>query len=726
MGGKKNKSKSKSKKKKKLSKLRTALAAKQKRSFLAQRIETAAAIVPATVEKVSDKYRSTYQSKPLVGSAVRQARSIESLFYGINAIRYNDGNEQKIIIENMGEILDADYGMVDRIGAIVERADFKGDGPVQVFLPVPGGEKEAREMREKLDDADPEISRMVTFIKTFDPTGQPDQRENDDVDLGDVQVIDDASAYQSRKTFIIDSITLTEKMGEDPKKNIAFIKRSDKYKKVLKNLDQYHATVDEYRSLLAKTPDDGELYANYGLKMRESTQSLLEAIDDYTSSSRTKDEDDVKDAKKDVMHTLKDQLTATHQERLFVDPDNQEGRTTIPINRDLESARMDYWVKNYNPLLDSQKLNLPGTTLGFGANGAVRSTLFTSGQNEGTNLPAIFDAGVKMDDIRGVNPESIESGIPENNPEQSKRSVSAYAINGLLGMDAIPRTEFAMQTDKNGDMQFGQAIEVVRGIDGQVEVFDAPLPVATAASLIEFAKMGQKPPPNIRLDFENGTATPFRNVIVKVDVNNPTVQKGLSDLQVLDNVIGHADRHPSNFIYEMDSAANNMIIGVKGIDNDDTFGAVWGPSGADTKFGSKTPGLPPIIDVNTAIRILELDERTVLDMTRDLSKKLSDDDMEATIVRLLHVKDEIRKRVINGDYAATPGENVPDASMSILAKHTGSSLASLRNNIKTWGNQVADAHKESNSYLGHVKARIEVAEGKGEELPLPKYKQFDE
>ena len=123
---------------------------------------------------------------------------------------------------------------------------------------------------------------------------------------------------------------------------------------------------------------------------------------------------------------------------------------------------------------------------------------------------------------------------------------------------------------------------------------------------------------------------------------------------------------------------------------------------------------------------MELDEKAVLEVTRNLSNKLTGNELETTIVRLIAVKEAIEKKILRGEFAASPGEIIPDGTLSILAKHTGSEIVSLRRDLKTWGPQVAAEHKEENSYLGHVKARIEVAEGRGEDLPPSVYKQFDE
>lgn len=60
-----------------------------------------------------------------------------------------------------------------------------------------------------------------------------------------------------------------------------------------------------------------------------------------------------------------------------------------------------------------------------------------------------------------------------------------------------------------------------------------------------------------------------RAYIKPEDINNASLLKSISDLQVLDYICGNVDRHAGNFFYKFDE--NHKLSGVIGIDNDASF-----------------------------------------------------------------------------------------------------------------------------------------------------------
>ncbi len=186
----------------------------------------------------------------------------------------------------------------------------------------------------------------------------------------------------------------------------------------------------------------------------------------------------------------------------------------------------------------------------------------------------------------------------------------------------------------------------------------------------------------------NGEWYHAQNFPVNIAYGNPVVQQGLSDLQVFDNIIGHADRNPGNWIYEKDNTGS--ITGVKGIDNDDTFGEKWSPE------DSKTPGIPPIVDISTALSILNADFNKDI---RPLLAGLSNDEIDKAAARFDQVQQQVESRVLTGKIAsiAPTGDAGVQAKLEALRNLTGAGLTqTLR-----WGNLgIADTHTEQNSYLG--------------------------
>ena len=237
------------------------------------------------------------------------------------------------------------------------------------------------------------------------------------------------------------------------------------------------------------------------------------------------------------------------------------------FKNELDNQRWKRWLPD-KPGTEDEIVPGTGTQIGEGAQGPVFKYQL---------VPALggnpFERVLKYDS-NGLNMDAIGAGIPLVNPQQSVRAVAAFKISQKLNLSVIPQTESFVGTDENGRPILGQTMEVVNG------------------------PVGQRKP-----------ATGGEPAPVDINYDDRFVQKGLSDLQVFDCIIGHADRNPGNWIYEKDE--NNSIIGVKGIDNDDTFGEEWLPSNPDTQFlaekGSKTPGIPPIVDISTALSILNAD-----------------------------------------------------------------------------------------------------------------------
>lgn len=651
-----------------------------------------------SLKRVSDSYRSAYSSAPLAGNRVSEARSMESDTFKLKAVRFKDNDEPKVIISDLGDITDNTFGVIDTIRGIMEKAEFgNDDGPIQVFVNVKS-EAETRQLRETIENGDPDLLNNITFIRNIE---RPNQLQDEQ---------DDVAVVTPPLSNIFDTPTLIRLIGDDPKNNRLFISRSKRYKKVINKLDQYHEKLKNYQSdLNDKNLDDAELFNRYNREIAEIANDLSEAILDYTTNTKKTKTDE----KKDVMQTLSNQLAASQQQR----PSGDQNNPRKGLNKDLENIRVAYWRTKFNPLNQDQII-ANGRKLGTGAQGDVFSKKFRL--NDG-GIPLDFEAGIKFDSA-GVplNGEALRSGLNPNNPEQSKRAVLSYHVNELFGMDVIPRTEFYMQPDDNGDTKFGQAIEFVSGTEGQFLRNDVvrldPLKENSILSAIDQGI------PIEDLSFEEkyvlhniaGERQIFLETPVVVDINysNPNVQQKLSDLQLLDNIIGHADRHPGNFIYETDSEGD--IIGVKGIDNDESFGSLWKTSNFETSHedekGSKTPGVPPVIDIHTAVKILQAGNQFRDTLLKKYADLLPPSDIYPLASRFEKVIAAIIERINEGNIASTPGTIVSDEVLQIAARAANiDDPAELRRDLKTWGTpDTTERHQERNSYLGSILGRSEA------------------
>jgi hypothetical protein len=330
-------------------------------------------------------------------------------------------------------------------------------------------------------------------------------------------------------------------------------------------------------------------------------------------------------------------------------------------------------------------------------------------------------------DSNGLNEDARRAGIPELNPQQSVRAVAAFEISQRLNLGIIPKTEIFVGTDDNGRPKLGQTMEFVNGAIGLRTAGKKDVPV-NQKEIQEYEDKVKNPdkPSKFALSYAKDMLRRYvkmkgqwyeaENVPVNINYGNAVVQKGLSDLQVFDYIIGHADRNPGNWIYEK---KGDTIIGVKGIDNDDTFGEKWLPLNPDAKFfsdmGSKTPGIPPIVDISTALSILNADFAQDI---QPLLAGLSKEEIDKAAERFDQVQQQVESRVMAGKIAsiAPTGDAGVQAKLEALRNLTGASLAqTLR-----WGNLgIADTHTEQNSYLGYLlaqKNRVGVVPESGDVL----------
>ncbi|GAC1401748.1 MAG: hypothetical protein NVSMB49_16790 [Ktedonobacteraceae bacterium] len=536
-------------------------------------------------------------------------------------------------------------------------------------------------------------------------------------------------------------------MGEGPGQDVKLFGKtvrsvSTLYKALLDALGEFHTKLADMD--IPAEGDAQEVKNTKKAALDDSTQKLEQAINNYIHGSTTTDEK-AKQKKLAAAGTLLARLQVAKSKN-FAD--------------ELDRNRRKRWDK-LNPLTDDQII--PGTekSVGSGAQGEVFRYNFQRADNLHPAVFTTFDAVVKYDDNTYLNQNAVAAGIPGNYPQQSLRAIAAYTLSFRNGLDVIPETVQFMHTDNDGHARLGQAQEYVQGSVGQrkVALRNDPVNPETKQRLDELQAAIQGGDRaardtaikayeayNVYYDV-HGTKNYFPKEPISVDqkarlnglvakkssgqplsipeqqaldtfvVNNngdwfhavnrpininyrlPAVQKGLADLQLFDYIIGHADRNPANWMYVK---VGNTIIGVVGIDNDDSFGQAWKAKGSteDPTEESKTPEVPPVVDLDTAIKILTMN----LDSSNALAG-LSADEIAAAKNRLVHVQGVIRDRAKAKGGVIAVLTSVPQnerlAQMETLRELVngkgGAPLAALRN----WGSdEVTGLHYENNSYLG--------------------------
>lgn len=542
--------------------------------------------------------------------------------------------------------------------------------------------KPARKIPEKIivqtaNGADARLAAKRMIQKTLDDSGKRyilKDGEATPLDNGQVALSFSVTAMADPKR-IDNPDSFKIRMGGPPKKDItikdALIRsRSDRYKEVLSALETYKKRIEEIDREVFDIEDTAERTQVPGQRYNELNQladKLINAAQDYIDNSGTvpliRGRQRAKDSKVAVVASLQQQVRDAKQELFKGELDAIRQRRILELN----------------PLRENQII--PGTSevLGRGAHGDVSAVSIKLEDG------SVSRFAVKADN-KAWEGASAASGIPRENPQQSDRAVAVSRINDAFHLDSVPRTEYIQLSDDNGRPRQGQAMGKVEGFVGHKKVPDGN-PIS--------ADLARRTDPNFVIEV-NGQWFNAVYRVANVDETMGIVQKGMSDLQLLDVIIGHVDRNPGNFVFETDHNDPGLIIGVKGIDNDDTLAHGWEEQ-TFTNFlpPSKTPGVPPVIDVETAVKILESGSQHIDRIMANFTQA----ERDAVKDRLSMVQREIRSRVANNGLASNKGRAQLAADLNKLA-----TLAEIPdpNNIqfRPWGAATSGDHTNQNSYLG--------------------------
>ncbi|GAC1405079.1 MAG: hypothetical protein NVSMB49_24140 [Ktedonobacteraceae bacterium] len=664
---------------------------------------------------------------------------------GYSMFIWHDEEGANLLLENMpreGNVVTPDeIGTARAIQKQTETAGLK-DIPPTIIIHTPDNPEQKMRAKKLLLDyiqalptPETQIATTVTYVL----------QETASLPLnGNKEVAIKFSVKTVMATPVFTPMEFIAVMGEGPGNDVTLFGKtvrsvSTLYKDILGVLGEFHTKLANM-----DVPAEGDAQEVKNAKraaLDDAAQNLEQAIHAYISGSTTTDEK-AKQKKLAAAGTLLARLQVAKSKN-FAD--------------ELDRIRRTRWEK-FNPLTDDQMI--PGTKerVGSGAQGEVFRYSF---QRAGYPASAPFEAVVKYDDNTYLNQNAVAAGIPGNYPQQSLRAIAAYTLSFRNGLDVIPETVQFMHTNNDGHAMLGQAQEFVKGSVGQrkVALRNDPVDAETKQKLDHLQDVIQGKADGDRAaairDYEaynvyydvHGTkkyfpkepisddqktrlnglvakkrsgqplSIPEQDELDKFVVNNDgdwfhavnrpininyrleAVQKGLADLQMFDYIIGHADRNPANWMYVK---VGNTIIGVVGIDNDDSFGQAWKAKGStgDPKEESKTPEVPPVVDVETAIKILSMN----LDSSNALAG-LSADEITAAKNRLAHVQSVIRDRANAKGGVIAVLTKVPQnerlAQMETLRELVngkgGAPLAALRN----WGSdEVTGLHDENNSYLG--------------------------
>lgn len=296
----------------------------------------------------------------------------------------------------------------------------------------------------------------------------------------------------------------------------------------------------------------------------------------------------------------------------------------------------------------------------------------TFGLNKGTVKDASFGAGamgsvsqVDYTDEKGqlfkgvfkAEPEQLSDndggmsalGTSKKAPNLTMRSVAASRINELLGMRVIPRTELAFHEQ----FGFGQVMALAGGkspltkVKVPIENAD-PQKIAQIEAVLkaEESRFGPQSKVISRQD-ATGETKHFieENVSFETDWDNPILKRELTNLQMMDALIGNVDRHAENYFIDVDAFGNP--IGVLGIDNDLTFARdKTDPTELAMNQGHMT-GLPPAVDQATAEKFCAVTEDQVRGAVKGL---LTAPEIQTLVGRLKVIQAKLLEKGPDGGY----------------------------------------------------------------------------
>lgn len=352
--------------------------------------------------------------------------------------------------------------------------------------------------------------------------------------------------------------------------------------------------------------------------------------------------------------------------------------------------------------------------------GAAQGGIHTLGKGQmGTTR------GLKTGYMKGDKGESDDAGsgidVKNFNAKQSMRGALTFEVSDLIGLGIIPYTALTKDKGPDGKVKTGQFMEEAKGYSGQGKVLKEQLDDDTAQGVKQSIALLKDPnaPPKARDDAKrdlgiylhgvkevDGKVYKLDTVVTDIDWTAPELQRDLSTLQIFDIIISHADRHAENYIVDYDPK-KQTYGGVKGIDNDSAWGSRIDKAMLENKgdWGAgrymKTPGLPPILDAETALKILNTDWKMV--ELRMQKYAMSPAEIKAAESRWFYVRDHV-KSLVHAQKIAT--SNIPEGEQVFtwlaLYDAMGEPLPGniMQLTMMKWGKETMALQTSDNSYTG--------------------------
>lgn len=189
------------------------------------------------------------------------------------------------------------------------------------------------------------------------------------------------------------------------------------------------------------------------------------------------------------------------------------------------------------------------------------------------------------------------------------RNVVFSRVAELLGIGKQIARAVSMTVEVNGEKKKGVFMDAVEGVD-----------------------LGRMDPETVKKEYKDG-----------IQMSNGAL-KQLSDIQMLDFILGNKDRHAGNMIYDIGKDENGKAVlrGVTGIDNDYSLGSENGDR-VSTRYSMSISDIT-FCSASMAEKLsLMTDEMMLLSMQ---DQQLSSEEKNAAVNRLHQVQEKLRNREI--------------------------------------------------------------------------------
>ena len=256
------------------------------------------------------------------------------------------------------------------------------------------------------------------------------------------------------------------------------------------------------------------------------------------------------------------------------------------------------------------------------------------------NRQAVFKEASRFE---GLN-ENLATplGIDEQHPRMAVRNVATKAVDDVLGFNLVPETGFGSMDGKLG-VVMGFAPGVTPTPKVPVDITDDEQGQSMrhyqgmlSESNFQEILVGQS------ITFENGRFYKMMpHVVADLNPDRPELRRDLVKLQLLDALCGQSDRHPGNYVVNLDQ--NGDYVGLLAIDNDQAFGsAIDDPNQLHPSANAGLHGvmLPEVVDREMKEAF---DQLTPEALAEELSGLLTDDEIESAKQRLVIIKNHLAR-----------------------------------------------------------------------------------